>query len=173
MSWPDQPRADHAATDRPILLNLPTGKTTILYKLKLGEIVTTIPTMSVSSDSWQLDLHFIKSRSPWCHSFRATQTRVERPSLAVCDAPQERLLQRAGQLRIVAIGTAVVGTFAATAQRLFALCETEGLRASHGVGWSDVSTLLVSPFTHRTGRSLRRPAHSPNTFTPQASTLRA
>ena len=57
MSLLDQPTADHAATDTaqhlPTLL---TGKTTILYKLKLGEIVTTIPTMSVCLRSWQLEI---------------------------------------------------------------------------------------------------------------------
>ncbi|KAL2510229.1 ADP-ribosylation factor [Forsythia ovata] len=30
------------------------GKTTILYKLKLGEIVTTIPTIGMPSYSWKL-----------------------------------------------------------------------------------------------------------------------
>lgn len=30
------------------------GKTTILYKLKLGEIVTTIPTIGKKSGKWQM-----------------------------------------------------------------------------------------------------------------------
>lgn len=34
------------------------GKTTILYKLKLGEIVTTIPTIGESSDTCLFLLYF-------------------------------------------------------------------------------------------------------------------
>jgi ADP-ribosylation factor protein 1 len=34
------------------------GKTTILYKLKLGEIVTTIPTIGKLELQWQKDLLF-------------------------------------------------------------------------------------------------------------------
>ncbi|KAJ7171627.1 hypothetical protein C8R43DRAFT_874383 [Mycena crocata] len=34
------------------------GKTTILYKLKLGEIVTTIPTIGTFPDTASLTAHF-------------------------------------------------------------------------------------------------------------------
>uniref|UniRef100_A0A453M7D5 ADP-ribosylation factor 1 n=1 Tax=Aegilops tauschii subsp. strangulata TaxID=200361 RepID=A0A453M7D5_AEGTS len=36
------------------------GKTTILYKLKLGEIVTTIPTIAEHASAWQCELSFLR-----------------------------------------------------------------------------------------------------------------
>ena len=35
------------------------GKTTILYKLKLGEIVTTIPTIGKRADRWRVCARFV------------------------------------------------------------------------------------------------------------------
>lgn len=39
------------------------GKTTILYKLKLGEIVTTIPTIGMSP--WSANLARVATRGTW------------------------------------------------------------------------------------------------------------
>ena len=38
------------------------GKTTILYKLKLGEIVTTIPTIGKMAEGWRVSVCYV-----FCH----------------------------------------------------------------------------------------------------------
>ncbi len=69
------------------------GKTTILYKLKLGEIVTTIPTIGFNVETVEYkNISFTvwdvggqdKIRPLWRHYFVNTQARV---CVCVCDHP--------------------------------------------------------------------------------------
>ena len=71
------------------------GKTTILYKLKLGEIVTTIPTIGFNVETVEYkNISFTvwdvggqdKIRPLWRHYFQNTQGMRATPRLRTCDS---------------------------------------------------------------------------------------